>query len=140
MQHTNTRPDRRVPLGERRTVLKEVPDARPIEGEAIYLMTHQMCVPGGWETVVSQQIRAPKNLAGKYGPIGQMLENHAVRKVAAALFETADKKLKRHPYRRLEKLVTKVHLQEGTEGEPDAWDDPAVAMEIVNILRAQRII
>lgn len=125
-------------LGQRRTVLEEVPDGRPIEGEAIYLMTHQMCVPGGWNGMATQQLRAPQHLAGIYGPSGQMLENQEVRRAAAQLFEAASKKVAKHPYTRLDKLVTTVDLQEGTEGEPGAWDDPGVAMEICQLLRGSK--
>ncbi|MGW0536323.1 hypothetical protein [Streptomyces sp. NPDC003032] len=123
-------------LGEQRTVLEEVPDSRPIIGESIYLMTHQMCVPGGWKSLATHQLRAPQHLAGIYGPIGQMLENSEVRQAAAQLFEAASRKVDHHPYTRLDKLVTTVHLQEGTEGEPGAWDDPGVAMEIAQLLRS----
>ncbi|WP_181786142.1 hypothetical protein [Streptomyces phytophilus] len=135
----DTRQETREPavprLGERRTALKEIPDSCPIEGETLYLMTHQMCVPGGWESLATQQLRAPRHLAGIYGPAGQMLEDRAARGAAAQLFESASSKIVNHPYVRLRKLVATVHLQEGTEGEPGAWDDPGVAMEICQILR-----
>ncbi|MGW6604829.1 hypothetical protein [Streptomyces sp. NPDC055036] len=125
-------------LGERRTVLEKVPGARPIEGEAIYLLTHQMCVPGGWKSLATQQVRAPQHLAGIYGQAGQMLEHQEVRRAAAQLFEIASKKIAKHPYTRLDKLVTTVDLQEGTDGEPGAWDDPGVAKEICQLLRGSK--
>ncbi|MDX3020014.1 hypothetical protein [Streptomyces acidiscabies] len=127
-------------LAERRTVLEEVPDARPIEGETIYLMTHQMCVPGGWEGLATQRLRAPQHLAGIYGPVGQMLGNREVRHAAAQLFEVASKKVAKHPLTRLATLVTTADLQEGEEDESGAWNDPGVAMEICQILRGSKIL
>ncbi|MEO3852578.1 hypothetical protein ABGB09_34005 [Streptomyces sp. B8F3] len=122
-------------LGERRTALEEIPDSCPTDGETLYLMTHQMCVPGGWKSLASRQLRAAGQLAGIYGPTGQMLEDRAVRRMAAQLFDSASEKVANHPYTILRHLVATVDLQEGTEGEPGAWDDPAVAIEICQLLR-----
>ncbi|MEU1552220.1 hypothetical protein ABZ517_05785 [Streptomyces scabiei] len=150
MQHTDStshQADRNAPrksrppkLGERRTVVEVVPDHRPIVDESIYTMAHQVCVPGGWETVASQQLRGPEGQAGVYGPVGQMMEVSALRRSARQLAEQAGKKLARHPYTRLNELVTKVDLQEGEQGQPGSWDDPGVAMEICKILRDGNII
>jgi hypothetical protein len=129
------RPAGPVKLGERRTVLEEIPDARPIVDETIYVMTHQMCVPGGWQTLASSRLRGPKNHAGIYGPTGQMLEDSGMRRCARQLFEMTSAEVKTHPYTVLDELVTKVQLQEGTEGEPGSWDDPGVVMEMAQLLR-----
>lgn len=125
---------RRVKLGERRTVLEEVTDSEFLLGVTVYVMKHQVCVPGGWETVAEVEVCAPKNLAGTYGPVGQMLENTDVRQRAAKLFDETDKKVrKEHPYARLSALVSTVQLQEGT-GEVGGWDDNGVAVEMADLL------
>ncbi|WP_369042304.1 hypothetical protein [Streptomyces sp. Midd1] len=126
-----------VKLGERRTVLEEVPDSRPIVGETIYLMTHQMCVPGGWQDITSAKLRGPKGQAGVYGPAGQMLEVSGLRNHARQMFETAGKQLAKHPYMRLELLLSKIRLQEGT-GEVGGWDDPGLSVGIAELLEKSR--
>ncbi|MFI1408850.1 hypothetical protein ACH4Y0_02755 [Streptomyces sp. NPDC020707] len=142
MQHTSTPQTEttRPRLGERRTVLEEVSGSLPLVGESVYLMTHQMCVPGSWQALATHQLRAPEHLAGVYGPIGQMLEDREVRQAAAQLFESTSKKVAHHPYTKLAALVTTVDLQEGTEGEPGSWDDPGVAMQIAQLLRGSNTI
>ncbi|MEU9167766.1 hypothetical protein AB0D34_08220 [Streptomyces sp. NPDC048420] len=125
---------RTVKLGERRTLLEEMPDGRPIINGSIYQMQHQVCVPGGWETVAVQQVIGAENQAGEYGPAGQMLEPGPVRQHAAALFDEASKALRKHPYGRLSELVSKVQLQEGT-GEVGGWDDNGVVVEMAHLLR-----
>lgn len=132
MQHISRKP-RQVKLGERRTVLEEVPGARSTEDDTGYLMTHQVCVPGGWEILASQRIRAPKNMAGEYGPIGEMLDPGPVRRRAAELFDQAGKKLATHPLVALSVLASRVRRQEGT-GEQGGWDDPNVVMSMAEML------
>ncbi|WP_405749311.1 hypothetical protein OG232_04300 [Streptomyces sp. NBC_01411] len=56
------------------------------------------------------------------------------------LFSHASTVIATHPYARLDRLVTTVDLQEGTVGEPKAWDDPGVAMEICQLLRDSKIL
>ncbi|MFD7537453.1 hypothetical protein [Streptomyces sp. NPDC059819] len=134
------RPARPLRLGERRTVLEEVPDARPIIDETIYLMTHQICVPGGWHDLFSAQYRGPLGQAGVYGPAGQMMEVGSLRERARRMFDAAEKKWAKHPCARLDALVTKVDLQEGAEGQPGSWDDPGVVTEIAQLLRSSNIL
>ncbi|MEU0214041.1 hypothetical protein ABZ281_02590 [Streptomyces sp. NPDC006265] len=132
--HTDQpRPAAPVKLGARRTVLEEVPDARPIVDETIYLMTHQMCVPGGWQDITSTKLRGPRGQAGVYGPAGQMMEVGGLRDSARRMFEAASKQLAKHPYTRLDELLTKLRLQEGT-GEVGGWDDPGVGFEVAELL------
>jgi hypothetical protein len=127
-----------VVLGERRTVLEPLLHARPIVNEAIYRMTHQMCVPGGWQDIKSLQVRAPLHMAGLYAPNGSDIENAKLRQYAATLWKETDKVVADHPYTRLGELLVKVRLQEGEMGLPDSWDDPAVVMEIVELLDKSR--
>ena len=133
------RPAGKPRLGERRTVIEEVPDARPMVGAAIYQMSHQICVPGGWEDVTTRRLSAPEHEDGTYGPRGELLASTWLRQAARQLFDDANKKLAKHPIARLDKLVTKVRLQEGT-GEVGGWDDPGTAMEIVELLEKALII
>ncbi|MEV5264755.1 hypothetical protein [Streptomyces werraensis] len=128
-------PPRKVNLGERRTVVEEDPDGRPIENGAVYIVTHQIAVPGGWETVISKRFLGPKGQAGVYGPAGQMMDITELKDKARLLFQQADKKLAKHPYTLAAKHVTTLVLQEGTAGEPGAWDDLAVPMELARLLR-----
>jgi hypothetical protein len=55
------------------------------------------------------------------------------------MFDEAQKKWAKHPYARLDALVTEVDLPEGTEGQPGSWDDPGMAMEIAQLLRSSNI-
>ena len=124
----------RVHLGERRTLLEELPDSGFLIGSTVYSMKHQVCVPGGWSTVAEIDVSAPAGLAGAYGPVGQMLANPEVRRQAAKLFDETSKQVrKQYPYARLSELVSKVQLQEGT-GEVGGWDDPGVAVEMADLL------
>ncbi|MFK0154104.1 hypothetical protein ACIQVK_18785 [Streptomyces sp. NPDC090493] len=133
MTQTQAKAPIRVKLGERRTVLTEVPDSRPIVDESIYEMTHELCVPGGWESIATTKTCAPRNLAGVYGPSGQMLEHTTLRRLAGNLFDLATKRLNKHPYGRLSELVSKMQPQEGT-GEVGGWDDPGVCVEMADLL------
>lgn len=125
----------KIRLGERRTVVEEDPDGRPIENGAVYIVSHQIAVPGSWETVISKRFLGPKGQDGVYGPNGQMMDITELRDKARLLFQQASKKLATHPYTVAAKHVDTLVRQEGTEGEPGAWDDPGVGMELAQLLR-----
>lgn len=134
---TKPRPPRPMSLGERRTVVEVVPDARPITGESIYVLTHQMCVPGGWMDIKTTRCRASEHLAGIYAPGGGDIEDDKLRGYAEALYKGANEAVGQHPYTRLDELLMKVRLQEGT-GEEGGWDDPGVGCEIAELLEKAR--
>lgn len=133
-------PKRKTSLGERRTLIEEDPDGRPIENGAVYIVTHQMAVPGGWENVVSKRFGGPAGHAGVYGPAGQMLDSVELRNTAKLLFQEAGKKLAKHPYTVAARHVDTLVRQEGTPGEPGAWDDPGVGMELAQLLRDNNVL
>ncbi|MFD9815199.1 hypothetical protein [Streptomyces sp. NPDC059080] len=124
-------------LGERRTVVEVVPDARPITGESIYVLTHQMCVPGGWMDIKTTRCRAPQDLAGIYAPGGSDVEDEKLRGYAAALYGGANEFIDQHPYSRLYELLLKLRLQKGA-GEVDGGDDLGVGFEIAELLEKAR--
>ncbi|WP_411087859.1 hypothetical protein [Streptomyces sp. 061-3] len=128
------RPPRPMMLGERRTVVEVVPDGRPIVGETIYELTHQMCVPGGWMDVKSARCRAKEHLAGIYCPGGTDIEDDKLRGYAVTLFKGANAFIESHPYTKLGGILMAVRLQDGT-GEVGGWDDPGKGLEIAELLQ-----
>ncbi|MFJ4739142.1 hypothetical protein [Streptomyces sp. NPDC088775] len=127
------RPPRPLMLGERRTVVEVEPDGRPIVGESIYVLTHQMCVPGGWMDVKTARCRASENLAGIYCPGGTDIEDDKLRAYAVTLFKGANEFIDAHPYTKLAGILMDVRLQEGT-GKVGGWDDPGKGFEIAELL------
>ncbi|MGW3860403.1 hypothetical protein ACWEDZ_02820 [Streptomyces sp. NPDC005047] len=127
-------------LGDRRTVVEDAPDGRPLVDETIYVLTQQMCVPGGWKNIKTSRCRAPQNLAGIYQADGQDITDAKLRSFALALFKGATPVVEKHPYTKLSALVLKVRSQEGTQGEAGAWDDPGVAMEMADLLADSRTV
>ncbi|WP_371793017.1 hypothetical protein OG285_32315 [Streptomyces sp. NBC_01471] len=97
-------------------------------------MSHQMCVPGGWQDIATLQYRARETLAGIYAPDGADIKDIALRASAEMLFSHASTVIVTHPYVRLDRLVTTVDPEQGTEGEP------GVAMEICQLLRGSKIL
>ncbi|MFE7114934.1 hypothetical protein ACFU99_05850 [Streptomyces sp. NPDC057654] len=122
-------------LGERRIVV-ETTGKQPSEEYSCYTLTYQICVPGGWQAVDTEECSTGENHAGVYGPLGQMIEDASLRRAAKRLGERAQKLVKRHAYTRLGELLTLVRLQDGGTGQPGGWDDPAVVMEIANLLES----
>ncbi|MET9360451.1 hypothetical protein ABZX93_06035 [Streptomyces sp. NPDC006632] len=129
---TEPRPSRPVMLGERRTVVEEVPDARPIVGETIYIVTHQMSVPGGWQDIEKGNCRAREMQAGVYSSTAG-IEDGALRNVAEKLWIKANEVVDAHPYTKLGAVLLDVRLQEGT-GAVGGWDDPGKGFEIAGLL------
>ncbi|MFF1693064.1 hypothetical protein ACFVXC_05480 [Streptomyces sp. NPDC058257] len=134
---TPPRESRPVSLGERRTVVELLPDARPIVDASLYVVTHQMSVPGGWQDFVKVTSRAPQMLAGVYSGAGTAIEDEKLRADARKAWDASNPAVAAHPYTRLGELLLKVRLQEGT-GEVGGWDDPAVCMEIAELLEKSR--
>ncbi|MGW1261263.1 hypothetical protein ACWD7Y_04780 [Streptomyces drozdowiczii] len=134
---TAPREIRPVSLAERRTVVELLPDARPIIDASLYVVTHQMSVPGGWQDFAKVTCRAPQMLAGIYGGAGTDIEDDKLREHARKAWDASNAAVAAHPYTRLGELLLKVRLQEGT-GEVRGWDDPAVCMEIAELLEKAR--
>lgn len=120
-------------LGERRTVVEVEPDGRPITGESIYVLTHQMCVPGGWMDVQTARCRATENLAGIYCPGGTDIEDNKLRGYAVTLFKAANEFIDAHPYTQLAGILMDLRLQEAA-GKAGDRDDPGKGFEIAELL------
>lgn len=134
------RPPAPLTLGQRRTAVELVPDARPIVGESIYVLTHQMCVPGGWQDVKTTRCRAAEGHEGIYDPDGQDIGSDKLRNYAMKLATNAGNVIDSHPLNRLSELVLRVRTQEGEVGKAGSWDDPSVVLEIAELLSAANII
>ncbi|MET9470456.1 hypothetical protein [Streptomyces sp. NPDC002922] len=126
-------PPRPLMLGERRTVVEVEPDGRPITGESIYVLTHQMCVPGGWMDVQTARCRATENLAGIYCPGGTDIEDDKLRGYAVTLFKAANEFIDAHPYTQLAGILMDLRLQEAA-GKAGDRDDPGKDFEIAELL------
>ncbi|MGW3273603.1 hypothetical protein ACWDFH_19335 [Streptomyces kronopolitis] len=133
---TRTKPkrSRALMLGERRTVVEVVLDPRPtVDGTTVYVLTHQMCVPGGWQDVKHTRCRAPEHLAGIYYGRGSNIENDELRRVAEKLYMGANAFVDAHPFTEISKLLTTIRLQEGT-GKIGGWNDPGLGWKISALL------
>ncbi|NIY68108.1 hypothetical protein [Streptomyces malaysiensis] len=127
-------------LGERRTVVEVVPNPRPTtDGTTVYVLTHQMCIPGGWKAIKQTRWRAPEGLAGVYGPAGLEIEHEPLRKVADRLFDGAQPIIDAHPYTELVALLSTLRLQEG-HGKAGGWDDPGLGFRISELLEQSHTI
>ncbi|MET8342524.1 hypothetical protein [Streptomyces microflavus] len=131
------RENRPMKLNERRTLIELVPDARPIVGEEIYAITHQVCVPGGWQDIKSCRVRSALGHAGVHSN-NAGIEDDKLRSAADTLWKTCNAITDALPLTELWALKLKVGLQEGT-GEVGGWDDPAVAMRMTELLDAANI-
>lgn len=126
------RKNRPLKLGERRTRIEVVPDHRPLVDESIYVITHEVCVPGTWQEVKTCRVRSADGHAGVYSN-NAGIEDTRLRNAADTLWTTCNRLIDLAPLTRLHDLKLKVGLQEGT-GEVGGWDDPATAMQMAELL------
>lgn len=130
--NTAPRENRALLLGERRTLIMPVPDHRPIVGETIYTVTHQVCVPGTWEDVKGCRVRSTHGHAGAYTN-NAGIEDSKLRSAADTLWHSCNKFIDDSPLAALLALKLRVLLQEG-DGEPGGWDDPALTTRMAELL------
>lgn len=130
-----TRPPK---LGDRRTLVEVVPDHRPLVDESIYAISHQVCVPGGWQNVKTCRVRSAAEQAGVYSD-NTTIRDSRLRSAAETLWQSSTPIVANRALSKLSDLRLKVSTQEGEEGQPGSWDDPALAMEMAELLEKANI-